>query len=187
MRSSQSTRSQSSESPIRLLVAVTGEDHPKACTGRRLLRRGWAVLWSPERLGGPPPILLDPRATEVLSPADRTVAVQGGLLVVDCSWNRLGARGRLDPRATGGQRLPRRRLPWLLAGNPQHYGRLGQLNTAEAFAAALWVLGEEALAARVADTFAGGPGFLQLNDQPLQVYARTHSATELQAAEREFF
>ncbi len=187
MPSSQSTRSRSSDGSVRLFVAVTGEDHPKACTGRRLLRLGWATRWASERTARPVPILLDPRATEILSPADRSIAAAGGILVVDCSWNRLGQRGGLDPRATGSQRFPRRRLPWLLAGNPQHYGRLGQLNTAEAFAAALWVLGETDLAARIADTFAGGPGFLQLNEQPLTVYARAHSPAELLAAEREFF
>lgn len=187
MRSSQSTRNRSSDGPVRLFVVVTGEDHPKACTGRRLLRLGWATRWAADRPAGPPPILLDPRANEILSPADRNLAVSGGILVVDCSWNRLGQRGGLDPRTTGTQRLPRRRLPWLLAGNPQHYGRLGQLNTAEAFAGALWVLGETDLAARIAETFAGGPGFLQLNEQPLSVYSRTHSAAELRAAEQEFF
>ncbi len=187
MGSSRSTLSRSSEGPVRLFVKVTGEDHPKACTGRRLLRLGWATEWSADRTTGPSPLLLDPRAPTILGPEDRVAARRGGLLVVDCSWNRLSERGGLDPLATGSHHLARRRLPWLLAGNPQHYGRLGQLNTAEAFAGALWILGESELATRVAETFAGGPGFLQLNEQPLAAYVRAHSAAELRAAEREFF
>lgn len=187
MRSSRSTPSRSSEGPLRLFVRVTGEDHPKACTGRRLLRLGWATEWAPDRTGGPFPLLLDPRAAEVLGPPDLAAARRGGLLVVDCSWNRLSARGGLDPLATGTHHLARRRLPWLLAGNPQHYGRLGQLNTAEAFAGALWILGENELATRVAETFAGGAGFLQLNEEPLSAYARARSAAELRVAEQQFF
>jgi len=187
MPSSQSTHSLSTERPTPLFVRITGEDHPKACTGRRLVRRGLASEWreaGPNRQG---PILLDPRAPVPLTPQDGPRAASAGILVVDCSWNRLDRRGGFDPALTGLTRLPRRRLPWLLAGNPQHYGRVGELNTAEAFAGALDILGDRAGAERVLGTFAGGPGFLALNARLLEAYRNAGSVEALRAAEREFF
>jgi pre-rRNA-processing protein TSR3 len=187
MRSSRNTRSPSAEPTTRLFVRITGEDHPKACTGRRLVRQGLAREWKEGAPNGRGPILLDPRATEPLTARDRPRAESSGILVVDCSWNRLDLRGGFDPALPGLARLPHRRLPWLLAGNPQHYGRVGELNTAEAFAGALDILGDRPAAARVLETFAGGPGFLALNARLLEAYRRARSVEDLRAAEREFF
>lgn len=187
MPSSRSTLSRFIERSFPLFVRITGEDHPRACTGRRLLHQGLATEWAGRVGRGGSPVLLDPRATDPLTPLDTGRAAEVGLLVVDCSWNRLGRRGGFDPGIPGLSRLPHRRLPWLLAGNPQHYGRLGELNTAEAFAAALEILGDRAGAERVLGTFAGGPGFLTLNAQPLAAYRGVRSTEELRAAEREFF
>ncbi|MCI4353323.1 MAG: DUF367 domain-containing protein [Thermoplasmata archaeon] len=187
MPSSRSTRSPSTDRTTPLFVRITGEDHPKACTGRRLLRQRLAREWKDLEPRGRTPILLDPRAPDPLTPLDRPRAMASGLLVVDCSWNRLGQRGGFDPSLKGLGRLPRRRLPWLLAGNPQHYGRVGELNTAEAFAAALDILGDRLGAERVLETFAGGPGFLALNARLLDAYRNARSEQELRSAEREFF
>ncbi len=187
MRSSRSTPSRSAEAGPPLFVLVVGEDHPRACTGRRLLRAGLA---SPFRRGpgrAPGPILLDPRATEPLSPADADRVRRTGLLAVDCSWNRLDERGGFDPALTALRGLPRRRLPWLFAANPQHYGRLAELNTAEALAAALEVVGEGSRADRLLGTFAGGDGFRPLNAALLAAYREATGPDGLRAAEREFF
>jgi pre-rRNA-processing protein TSR3 len=187
MPSSRSTHSPSGESPTLLFVRITGEDHPKACTGRRLVRQGLAREWKESGPNGRGPILLDPRAVAPLTALDAPRAASSGILVVDCSWNRLGRRGGFDPAVTGLARLPRRRLPWLLAGNPQHYGRVAELNTAEAFAGALVILGDGMAAERVLGTFAGGPGFLALNARLLEAYRSARSVDDLRAAERQFF
>lgn len=153
-----------------LYVVVVGDDDPRLCTGRRLLRLGRARLPGASR--GPAPLLLDPMARTPLSPSDRGLALAGGILAIDCSWNRLSAHGSFDgatlPRRPSGAR---RRLPWLLAGNPQHFGRLGELNTAEALGAALAVLGFEAGALDLLAPFAGGPAFLTINAGALARYA----------------
>jgi pre-rRNA-processing protein TSR3 len=187
MPSSRSTPSPSTETAAPLFVRITGEDHPKACTGRRLVHRGLAREWKENGSHAGGPILLDPRAEQPLTPLDGPRAATSGLLVVDCSWNRLNQRGGFDPALTGLTRLPRRRLPWLLAGNPQHYGRVGELNTAEAFAGALDILGDRPGAERVLNTFAGGPGFLALNGLLLEAYRNARSVDDLRAAERQFF
>jgi pre-rRNA-processing protein TSR3 len=187
MGSSRSTHSPSTEPSTPLFVRITGEDHPKACTGRRLVHRGLAREWKANGLHGRGPILLDPRADHPLTALDGPRAALEGLLVIDCSWNRLHQRGGFDPAVAGLGRLPRRRLPWLLAGNPQHYGRVGELNTAEAFAGALDILGDRPAAEGVLNTFAGGAGFLVLNARLLEAYRNARSVDELRAAEREFF
>ena len=75
----------------------------------------------------------------------------------------------------------------LVAANPQHYGRLTQLTTAEAFSAALSVLGREAEAAGVLAGFAGGDDFLEINRDRLDRYRRAKGPTEVLAAEKDLF
>ncbi len=182
-----STRSRSASPGTPLWVVLAGEDHPKACTGRRLIRQGLAREFRRAATHRPGPILLDPRAPLPLTSADEATARAGGLLVVDCSWNRLARRGGFGLKLGWLDRYAHRRLPWLLAGNPQHYGRVSELNTAEAMAAALEILGEPDRAARVVETFAGGPGFLTLNRALLDSYRTARTPDDIVAAERAFF
>jgi rRNA small subunit aminocarboxypropyltransferase len=70
-----------------------------------------------------------------------------------------------------------------VAANPQHHGRLAELNTAEAFAASLFVLGEPVRARRILEPFAGGPTFFELNAAAFTSYARADSADGILAAE----
>ena len=173
---------------VRLFVVLVGEDHPKACTGRRLLRRGLARRVS--RLEGiaPAPLILDPYASDPLAGADRRAAVRGGILAVDCSWNRLAERGRFPATETEGRsRGLRRRLPILIATNPQHYGRLAQLNTVEALAAALYLVGRTEEAAHLLEGFRGAGAFLAVNRERLDAYARARDTTAVLAAERQLF
>ena len=188
MPSSGSTHSRPSERPIPLWLLIAGEDHPKICTGRRLLRRRLALPLSSEKGPRYRPLLLDPHAPSPLSRADLPTVLAGGLLGVDCSWNRLADRGGYPDGPAWLQKLrDRRRLPWLIATNPQHYGRLGELNTAEAFCAALWVLGAPTKARRLIGAFAGGPAFLEVNAERLEGYAGALDADGIRAAEARFF
>ncbi len=188
MRSSGSTRSLRDRPGPRLLLVVAGEDHPKACTGRRLLRLGRALAVGNSTGLHPAPIVLDPRASEPLSSADRDAAVRGGLLAVDCSWNALGRRGALPPARGGPVDSSRhRRLPILVAANPQHYGRVAELNTVEALSAGLYVLGFPAEARDLLEGFRGGPGFLALNRERLERYAAARTRDEILAAELVLF
>ena len=132
--------------------------------------------------------MLDPYATVPLTSADRPRADAHGLVAVDCSWNRLSARhARGLPRTAVVHGAVGRRLPILVASNPQHYGRLGELNTAEALAAALVLLGEPEDAARLLEGFAGGPAFFELNRERLARYAGASSPEELVREERGLF
>jgi rRNA small subunit aminocarboxypropyltransferase len=188
MRSSGSTNNPRRDRPISLWLLVAGEDHPKICTGRRLLRRRIALPLSPERAPRHPPLLLDPHADEPLGPGDRGLASEGGVLGVDCSWNRLEARGGYPEAALWLKNVrTRRRLPWLVAANPQHFGRLGELNTAEAFAAALWLLGERDRALSLIEAFPGGATFLRINRARFDAYGTARTPDALRAVEVEQF
>jgi pre-rRNA-processing protein TSR3 len=165
---------------------VIGDDHPRACTGRRLLRLGLVEVAPASPEGSWVPIVLDPYATDPLSRADVGAAERSGILAVDCSWNRLGRRGRL-PWATGWGRSIRRRLPFLMATNPQHFGRLAELNTAEAIGAALYLLGREREAADLLAGFAGGRAFLEVNLERLQRFAEAPDAEASRALERSLY
>lgn len=185
MRSSGSTPSPRPSDPIRRFVLVLGDDHPRACTGRRLIRQGLASAFPSERTPSFPPVVLDPFASDPLSRADRPVAERGGVVAVDCSWNRISDRGGL-PRLGSGRRSAglARRLPLLVATNPQHYGRLAELNTVEALAASLCVLGRPEEGRSILEGFAGGPAFFEVNRERLRRYARAPSADAVRAAER---
>jgi pre-rRNA-processing protein TSR3 len=78
-------------------------------------------------------------------------------------------------------------LPLLVATNPQHYGRLAQLNTAEALAAALVLVGRADDAREVLAGLAGGDAFLQVNAERLSEYGRARDAEEIRALERRLF
>jgi rRNA small subunit aminocarboxypropyltransferase len=172
----------------RLLIVLAGEDHPKACTGRRLVRWGRAVRVPRADAGSPTPVVLDPYAPTPLSARDRTVADRGGLLVVDCSWNRLADRGSFPGGERPGRRAAtHRRLPALIATNPQHYGRVAQLNTAEAFSAALYILDRPEAANEVMAGFAGGDEFLAVNRDRLERYRRAATPSEVRDAEKALF
>lgn len=183
MRSSASTPSPSPDAAVPLFLWIVGEDHPRACTGRRLAAHRLVRVLAP-RATAPAAILLDPHAEQPLSPSDAHRVHRRGIAAVDCSWNRLGERGRYPSgRSDGFPPERRRRLPWLRAGNPQHYGRVGELNTVEALAAALYVLGRPAQADHVLDATGSGRSFPDLNSLLLREYAAATDADGIRAVE----
>jgi pre-rRNA-processing protein TSR3 len=92
--------------------------------------------------------------------------------VLDCSWE------VLDTGAVQGF-LRRRALPFLVAANPVNFGRPWRLTSVEAFAAALVILGEPEQAAVVLATQKWGPRFLELNEEPLGLYACARDSGEV--------
>ena len=187
MGSSGSTPSPRDRPPIRRWVRIIGNDHPRACTGRRLLRLGLVQEFTGGTNPSDSPVVLDPYALEPLSGADLPSAERGGILAVDCSWNALAETGRLPGAGPSRDLRHRRRLPFLIATNPQHYGRLGELNTVEALGAALYVLGRPREADAVLRGFAGGAAFLEVNHERLDQFARAGTADGVRQAERAIY
>lgn len=142
---------------------------PRKCTVKRMERSGLVRILSKISRIPRTTILLDPAAEQALSPADRPAR---SLTVLDCSWE------VLDTGAIRG--FPRRRaLPFLVAANPVNFGRPWRLTSVEAFAAALVILGERGQAEVVLATQSWGPRFLELNEEPLGLYAQARDSGEI--------
>jgi pre-rRNA-processing protein TSR3 len=114
-------------------------------------------------------LLLDPTAEQALSPADWTVK---SVTVLDCSWE------VLDTGVVRSWRI-RRALPFLVAANPVNFGRPCILSSVEALAAALWILGEEQQARGILAKVSWGIRFLEVNAEPLALYATARDSAEV--------
>ena len=162
---------------MELHVRYEGDDDPKKCSARKLARFDLAALHGSVR-GTPPGIVLDPYADRALSPADGGDA-PGRLVALDCSWETAEAEAfELDG--------PHRSLPFLVAANPVSYGTPFRLNTVEAFAGALCILGRREQAERILGKFRWGHTFLELNDEPLQRYADCSDSSEVIDVQAEY-
>jgi len=141
---------------------------PRRCTIRKLSRLGRVrELRSPRAIPADT-LLLDPTAARALSPADRGAA---SLTVLDCSWE------VFDDLQVPARR--RRALPFLVAANPVNFGRPFRLTSVEALAAALCILGERAQAGDLLARFGWGMRFLEVNAEPLELYAAARDSREV--------
>jgi pre-rRNA-processing protein TSR3 len=65
-----------------------------------------------------------------------------------------------------------RRLPFLLASNEVNYGKPHKLTTAEAFIAALWIMGELEQAKDIAKHFKWGETFFKINEELIEGFRK---------------
>ncbi|MEA1904988.1 MAG: DUF367 family protein [Candidatus Hadarchaeota archaeon] len=165
---------------MRLVVYNARECDPKKCTTVRLGRAGKIKVVY--RLRGLPSgaLLLDPFAPKALSRADVERAERRGIIALDCSWKNVEQIERLRGRA-----VPRG-LPYLVAANPTHYGHPTTLSTAEALAAALFILGLPDRAREILNIFKWGHSFLELNREALEAYARAEDSQGVVRVQQEF-
>ena len=70
-------------------------------------------------------------------------------------------------------------LPILIAGNPVNFGKLTELTTAEAIAAALYIAGFKQEATDMLSIFTWGHTFLQLNNMLLENYVTAKDSSEI--------
>lgn len=164
--------------PFPLAVYWTEQDDPKKNTAVRLGRSGLVHLVKERRALPRRAILLDPTARRALSKQDVDHAKRHGVAAIDCSWARVSATYRdarrgFEPRA----------LPFLVAANPTRFGRPFELSTAEAFAAALYILGFQEESRRLLSVFKWGPTFFDVNAQPLLHYERAQTSQEIVEAQ----
>jgi len=161
---------------VRLLAIIGKEDDPKKCTAAKLVRLGELKPVVSARVPHGA-VVLDPEAEKALSREDLAAASAKGLLVVDVSWNKLVK----FPRIRGG--LRHRALPFLLAANPTNFGRPQRLSSAEALAAALFILGEQEHAGRIMEKFKWGPTFVAINRERLEAYAACATSSGVVSAQ----
>ncbi|AFD01214.1 hypothetical protein Mtc_2489 [Methanocella conradii HZ254] len=164
-----------------LYVYHARQDDPKKCSARRMQKFGLAILYEAVEKLPYGAILLNPMAKKALSPSDAMYAKKG-IVVLDCTWDEVE---RVFPLLRP-KRMKERALPYLLASNPVNYGKPFMLNSAEAFVAALYILGYKEQALEVARRFKWGETFLTLNKEPLEAYASAKGSEEIVAIQKEF-
>jgi pre-rRNA-processing protein TSR3 len=160
------------EGYIPLYIYHAGQCNSKKCTGKKMARFGLAHLYNRVSRIPRSTIMLNPIADKALSPADYPGK---GIVVLDCSWEEVES---IFPEL-GKLNLEHRALPYLLAGNPVNFGRPFKLNSAEALAAALYILGCKNQAEIILSKFNWGHSFLELNKEPLEEYATAKNSTEI--------
>ena len=171
------TASPDSPKDVRLYLYYARQCDPKKCSGIKLTKFDLARKY--ENIGETPKgaVLMDPAAEQALSRADNT---KRGIIVLDCSWEHAEETFPLLEKFD----LQRRALPYLLAANPVNFGRPFRLNSAEAFAAALFITGHEEQAKKVLSKFNWGHSFFELNEEPLADYAAAKNSAEVVKAQR---
>ncbi|MFW6448484.1 MAG: DUF367 family protein [Halobacteriota archaeon] len=158
-------------------VHRVGDDDPAKCTARRLADADLVTLHARRRTV-PHGLVLDPYAERALAPDDRDGDVVR-VVAYDGSWV------AADPPSFD-LPGPRRALPFLVAANPVNYGRPFRLTTAEALAAAAYILGEPDRAETLMARFRWGETFLELNAEPLERYAACADSGEVVAVQDDY-
>jgi pre-rRNA-processing protein TSR3 len=142
---------------------------PRKCTVKKLERAGFLRIVKKISQIPRNTLLLDPTAEQALSPADKYVK---SITALDCSWE------VLDTGAVSSWRI-RRALPFLMAANPVNFGKPCKLTSIEAIAAALYIVGEQERATQILGCVSWGIRFLEVNKEPLELYATAKDSTEV--------
>lgn len=163
---------------IDIVVYYTEQDDPKKNTALRLEKHGKARLVDSLKKIPDHAVLLNPYAKKALSREDLDDMQRHGLLALDCSWVQAE---EAFPDLLG--RTRSRALPFLVAANPVNWGKPFVLSTAEAIAAALYIVGETRKAKDVLSALPFADQFFELNKQPLADYAACETSKEIVAAQ----
>jgi pre-rRNA-processing protein TSR3 len=142
---------------------------PRKCTVKKLEKAGFLTIFTKISQIPRNTLLLDPTAEQALSPADKYAR---SITVLDCSWV------VLDTGKVRSWRI-RRALPFLVAANPVNFGKPCVLSSIEALAAALFITGNRERASVVLSKVSWGIRFLEVNREPLDMYANAKDSTDV--------
>lgn len=163
---------------LRVFVLLLKQDDPHKCSAAKLAKFGLAKALFRVKQIPKESLILNPIADHILLPIDRT---RRNLIAIDCSWEKAQSEFRRN--------LPglARRLPTLLAANPTNYAKRHKLSSAEALAAASYIMGHNEIAVKLLSLFKWGNTFLTLNRELLEAYSSAASEDEMLEVESEFF
>jgi len=151
-------------------VAYFNQCDKKRCSGWRLIKLGVAGQVDAKHMRKS--IILSPFTNIAISKADHGIFEIGGIIGVDASWKQIDENMRRRIFSKGHPRI----LPYLVAANPVNYGHPTKLNTAEAIAAALYIIGEKEKAKEMLTPFNYGPEFLRINEERLEKYSQAENS-----------
>jgi len=158
---------------IKLYVYHEKQCDPKKCTALKLNRHGKAKVVYNLRYVPKRTLVLNPLVSQVFSPQDKELVLKFGILAIDCSWKKI--KEGIPKLFHGKGRI----LPALVAVNPINYGKIGMLSTAEALAAALYIIGFKDQAKDILSIFKWGLHFLELNKDFLEAYRTAKTPEEV--------
>ena len=164
-----------------MYVLLLKQDDPRKCTAAKIARHRLAKPIFRMKQIPQGSIVLNPFASVVLIPSDSGLALRNGLVVVDCSWEKVQAAFAIRMRGEV------RKLPTLLAANPVNYAKPHKLSSVEALASALIIMGFEESAAKLLALFKWGESFLTLNEEPLKSYSLASDTAAMLEVENQFF
>ncbi|XP_069140088.1 18S rRNA aminocarboxypropyltransferase-like isoform X2 [Argopecten irradians] len=165
--------------PFSLAMWDLEQCDPKKCSGRKLGRLGYVrTLSLKQKFNG---LILSPLGKKCVSAEDRSIIMNYGLAVVDCSWAKL-EETPFDKMKGGYPRL----LPYLIATNPINYGKPCTLSCVEAYAAALYITGFEELGEVLLAKFKWGSSFYKVNKELLSLYAACVDGAAVVLAQQEY-
>jgi pre-rRNA-processing protein TSR3 len=142
---------------------------PRKCTVKKLEKAGFLKIFNKISQIPRNTLLLDPTAEQALSPADKNVR---SITVLDCTWV------VLDTGKVRSWRI-HRALPFLVAANPVNFGKPCVLSSIEALAAALFIIGDKERASAILSKVSWGIRFLEVNQEPLDLYANAKDSTDV--------
>ncbi|MFW9788972.1 MAG: DUF367 family protein [Candidatus Thorarchaeota archaeon] len=162
-----------------IIVYHADQCDPKKCTGTRLGKMNKAKIVKNMRAIPRGSVVLNPVSEVAFSPADKDSILKSGLVALDCSWKQ--AERIFAASRAGAQRA----LPYLLAANPINTYKPVKLSTAEALAAALYIIGMPEEAEDVMSVFKWGGSFITLNQEWLDSYAECTTSGEVIQVQQE--
>ncbi len=162
-----------------IIVYHADQCDPKKCTGTRLGRMNKAKIVRNMRQIPRGSVVLNPVSEVAFSRADQVAVRKSGLVALDCSWKQ--AERIFTASKTGEQRS----LPYLLAANPINTYKPVKLSTAEALAAALYIIGIPDKADDMLSVFKWGHSFITLNREWLDAYAECTTSGEVVQIQKE--
>ncbi len=146
---------------INLCCVHYSDCDPKKCSALKLSRLGYLKIIKTITGNKKNAILLNPLSRKELSYKDRRDINQFGLIVLDCSWNKI-------IKLIEHQQENARKLPPLISANPVNYGKWEKLNTAEAIAAALYITDFQNQAKEILSNFRWSKEFWKINKKFLE-------------------
>jgi rRNA small subunit aminocarboxypropyltransferase len=165
---------------VPIYVYDEGHCDPKRCTAKKMVRLGLAIELRELRRLPQGCLVLDPSAEKAVSVEDRGHVEANGIAVMDLSWKNIDSFPKLARHHCS------RALPYLLAANPVNWGKPMKLSSAEAVAAALYIVGLGDQARSILSRFSFGEQFLLLNQEPLERYSQAATSAEVVAIQADY-
>ena len=153
---------------------------PRKCTSRKMVKFQLAMELPNLRSAPYGLLVLDPFAPKAVSREDSERVLNHGILVMDLSWENVERFPKVRRDAE------HRALPYMLAANPVNWGKPLRLTSAEAVAAALYIVGEREQAQQILSKFNWGEQFLLLNRELLDRYSAAETSQEVVAIQWEY-